>query len=183
MKRNKEGFTLVEIIAALAILMIVGGSILLFLLNGLKQYQKIQTQTDIQYDAQTTLNQLEDLFIDVNSGIYSSGSAEETQCLKGTVLEMEGGVNHTVVYQVMFIKNKGELTYEKYIQAEQGKERVDLVKETVLCKNVKQFSAQITEQECNTVIHLTLELLDKTSSCNAKKNITLRNLVEIQDGQ
>ena len=66
--RNK-GFTLVEIIIAIAILTIVGGVIGSFVLISQKQYNYGASETDIQYEAQLLVNQLQELLIDASKEV------------------------------------------------------------------------------------------------------------------
>ena len=57
-KSNNKGFSLIELIVSLAIVMIVGGSIVSFLLAGSNSYASVITNTDLQEEAQLVVNQI-----------------------------------------------------------------------------------------------------------------------------
>jgi len=68
MKKN-QGFTLIEMIVSLAILAIVGLILVSFISISTKTFRSLNTEVDIQYESQLTVNQLKDLIMDSNRGI------------------------------------------------------------------------------------------------------------------
>lgn len=69
---NNLGFTLVELIVTMAIMVIVGGAITSFVVTAQRNYNSGSAETDLQYEAQLVVNQLQDLMIDSARGISYS---------------------------------------------------------------------------------------------------------------
>lgn len=66
---KNKGITLVELIITVAIMTIVGGAITSFVVVAQKNYNSGSADTDLQYEAQMVVNQLQDLIIDTARGI------------------------------------------------------------------------------------------------------------------
>lgn len=78
-KINNRGITLIELIVSIAIAVIVGASILSFMIIGIRQYKTSSNEVDLQYEAQLVDNQIHDMLIDVSAGIdYRVGTTEST---------------------------------------------------------------------------------------------------------
>ncbi|WMJ88587.1 PulJ/GspJ family protein [Anaerocolumna sp. MB42-C2] len=63
-KIDNNGFTLIELIASMAIFVIVLSITVSFLSYGAKSYTKTRNEADLQMDSQIVLNQIEDLAIE-----------------------------------------------------------------------------------------------------------------------
>ena len=68
-KNRNQGFSLVEILISLTILSIVGLILFSFLAVSSKTFRSVNTEVNLQYEAQLTINQLKDLMVDSNRGI------------------------------------------------------------------------------------------------------------------
>lgn len=68
MEKDK-GLTLVELVASLAILAIVSVVVVGFISIAGKTFRSVNTEVNLQYEAQLTINQLKDLIVDSNRGI------------------------------------------------------------------------------------------------------------------
>lgn len=64
-----KGITLVELIVTIAVMTIVGGAITSFIVVAQRSYNSGSAETDLQYEAQMVVNQLQDLVIDTARGI------------------------------------------------------------------------------------------------------------------
>ena len=69
MKKNQKGFTLVELIIAVAIVAIVSVTIVSFMIAGSRSYASSSTETNIQQEAQIAMNQISDLIIDTSKAV------------------------------------------------------------------------------------------------------------------
>ncbi|MEL4106307.1 prepilin-type N-terminal cleavage/methylation domain-containing protein [Oscillospiraceae bacterium WX1] len=66
MKRNRKGFTLVEMLVSFAILGILLVMITLIIQNGSVTYNAVSSDINLQYESQNTMSQLENYIIDCN---------------------------------------------------------------------------------------------------------------------
>ena len=68
-KYNNQGFSVIEMLISLTILSIVGLSLFGFLAVASKTFRSVNTEVNLQYESQLTINQLKDLMVDSNRGI------------------------------------------------------------------------------------------------------------------
>ena len=68
-KNNNQGFSIIEMLISLTILSIVGLSLFGFLAVASKTFRSVNTEVNLQYESQLTINQLKDLMVDSNRGI------------------------------------------------------------------------------------------------------------------
>lgn len=73
MRKNQKGFTLVELIIAIAILSVVTLAVCGFIVVGSRSYTSANTDIMLQQDAQLALNQMSDVIIDTTESISYSG--------------------------------------------------------------------------------------------------------------
>ncbi len=99
MKSNK-GFTLVELLIAIAILSIVLTTVTSVIMTGSKQFKKGSADADVQRQAQLVVNQIEDMVIDTNGGVYYADYTDT----KEFVLYNAVSINGTVTYTKELIK-------------------------------------------------------------------------------
>ena len=75
--QDDRGVTLVELIVAVAITAVVGSAILGFLVFGLNQYKNNTQEIDLQSQAQTVENQLENLVLNTTTALGQSTQTSE----------------------------------------------------------------------------------------------------------
>ena len=80
MGRNQKGFSLVELIIAIAIMSIIAAAVCGFIVVGSKSYASANNDINAQQEAQLALNQISDVMIDTTRSInyvcYKEGSGE-----------------------------------------------------------------------------------------------------------
>lgn len=74
LKKNNQGFTLVELIVASAILAIVAVAACGFMVAGTRTYSSINYSVRLQYEAQIAMAQLQEYTVDCTDGIAWDGS-------------------------------------------------------------------------------------------------------------
>ena len=115
MMKENRGLTLVELLITIAILSIVVASATSFMITGSKSFTKGNADSELQREAELTVNQVEDMVIDTNGGLTVEYEFENPGAGEG---EDKGAVTRT------------ELTM--YHADETGAEVLDYVKESVV---------------------------------------------------
>lgn len=194
-KVNNKGFSLVEILVAMAILGVVSLAIYSFMNTGAKLYQKTSSDADIQTEAQLVANTVSDLIIDCELNIsYGPTVSDRIPEYKGTVSggSLPGGSNPDADnileidnnnYQFLIIPDGEKLFYlERRAQSgSDNYEAYDLSKAQLLAENVTDFSvdlSRVTGKNKNIVTFaLTYEKGGRRYSGNYQVN--LRNSVSV----
>ena len=129
---DNRGVTLVEVIVGIAVLAIVGGGITSIILTSLRQYQNQSSEVNIQYEAQTAQNRIQNLVIDARCGVYLAGtgyaeSRDESDpdrvirtCSAAPAqlyiydYEETAGITKKVLIRITFDGTKKWLVYDRY---------------------------------------------------------------------
>lgn len=70
LKKNRGGFTLIELIVTVAIIAIFSGVILSFIGTGSNTYRSTSSNAKVQMETQEVVDRMEDLIIDANRSVY-----------------------------------------------------------------------------------------------------------------
>ncbi len=106
---NNKGVSLVELIVTIAIMSIVGGVITAFVVVSQRNYNSGSAETDLQYEAQLVVNQMQDLLMDTSKGVsYSYQSGGSSQYIKD---DSEIPSGQAVTGKSLFVYNK-DVYYE-----------------------------------------------------------------------
>ena len=73
MRKNQKGFTIVELLIAIAILSIVIAAVCGFILVGSRSYAAGNSDISVQQEAQLALNQMSDVVIDTTRSVNYVG--------------------------------------------------------------------------------------------------------------
>lgn len=80
MERNR-GFSLVELLVATAILSVVMMIALSFMMTGSRSFTKGSADSNVQKEAELTVNQIEDMIIDLNGGVSKDDDPAKTELM------------------------------------------------------------------------------------------------------
>lgn len=183
MKSDNKGFSLIELLVAMAIASIVGVAVFGFMVVGAKSFQKTSADVNVQHEAQLVLNQIQDMLVDTNVGVEYT---EETQDHVLTMYNFDLNDSSRHVYEVVYREADKKLYYNEYMPAasEEGGARTVgkgavLYREQLLGENISSFSADLSALEKKRVVRVDLEIKKTASSYATSSNITLRNAVKI----
>lgn len=194
-KMNNKGFSLVEILVAMAILGVVSLAIYSFMNTGARLYQKTSSDADIQTEAQLVANSISDLIIDCEVNIsYGPTVSDRIPEYSGSVSSssLPGGSDPSVDnileidnnnYQFLIIPDGEKLFYlERRAQAGTDTyEAYDLSKAQLLAENITDFSvdlSRVTGKSKNIVtFSMTYERGGRRYSGNYQVN--LRNSISV----
>ncbi len=78
-RSDNRGFTLVELLVAIAILSIIVGAVIGFFMRTMRMYHRGNEESDLQNEAQMTMTQLENLVVNASQGVGLNPSLPNTQ--------------------------------------------------------------------------------------------------------
>lgn len=209
MGKNQKGFTLVELLIAIAIMSIVLAAVCGFIIVGSKSYANANSDITVQQESQLALNQMSDVLIDTTRSVnyvgYDSGgtpsfalkdseftSAPEDKALimyngestikpDGTVEMGEGNGNKN--YQFLWDRSEETLYYSEIPVTESSFPSVGEAGCVVLAEHVTDFAADLSQVEEKRVVQLTLTFEMGGKTYTTANNVTIRNKVLINDAE
>lgn len=190
MKANEKGFSLVELVVSMAILMIVGVAMLGFMAYCISQYTRSSEETTLQMETQTTQSQVQELILQTNVGIaINSVKVSEAETRPGRKLSLyskdENGqpvrikididyANHTLYFQE-FGLDKDLVRQEKAGLTISNDEAWSIVKsdKQVFASNVEDWEVTLYDAEGNLITDTEKE----TTPTPKKAKIWIKNKV------
>lgn len=202
-RKNQKGFTLVELIIAVAILAIVTLAVCGFIVVGSKSYTSANTDIMLQQEAQLALNQISDVIIDTTDSItYSVGTGSGLQnVLKDSEYGGEATdkclvvINRTdtnsnnlnpsywfywnkdleTIYFNELPTVKPSMSYDE-IQAELA--NADSGR-AILAEHVTDLNIDISQFEENRVVMISMTLQNGNREYSTSNNVTVRNRIAL----
>ena len=191
-QKQNSGFSLVELIIAIAILVIVTGAVCGFIIITSRNYANGNNDISVQQEAQLALNQMSDVIIDATESINYVGYDESDQpvkALKDSEFAFTPEKKALIVYNTepdhyMFYWQKSdESLYFSVADADgnfpmPGENSADCV---LLAENVTDFQVDLSQVEERRVVKLMLNFQTGTRKFEMANNITVRNKVVINN--
>ena len=109
--RENKGFSLVELLLSVTILAIVLTTVTAIILTGSKQFSKGSADANMQRQAQLVVNQMEDMLIDTNGGVYYNTTTREFSLYNVTKVS---GVAVCTKEVIKWVAADEKLTYSKW---------------------------------------------------------------------
>lgn len=186
-KRNNAGYSLVEVIVALAIVTIAAIAVFEFAVVASKQYRKDTLETEVQYEAQLVMNQIQELLIDASEGVSYGYTGSGGTALILSDAEIGAGVTANYKYLTVYNDDKyyvlkwdpvqEKIFYSEY-QNDGAGNFTQSVDEALMAEYVHAFSADISQLEQHHSVRLDVTF-DNQRSYQVAQNVTLRNRVAV----
>lgn len=185
LKLNNRGLTLVELIAAIAIIGIFGVVIASFITSGMNFYRHVSDTSAVQRSMQNTLESIENLVIDTNDTIkYQVGGVvaendfgQENQSEKLLVMksirEDSSGAENEVVDVLRWRPDEKKLYYIR------NPKKQGTTYGEVLADNVVGFNVDISQAGTEGVVHFQLTITKRGETVSQTYTAALRNKVKI----
>lgn len=212
MKRDQKGFTIVELLIAVAILSIVVAAVCGFILVGSRSYAAGNSDISVQQEAQLALNQMSDVVIDTTrsvtyTGFDAGGTTTETALkdaefsftpedkslvmLNGTAVVNPSGGPNTIEegngnknYHFYWDKSEETLFYAEAAVADPVPDFGDPAADwVILASHVTDFSVDLSQVEEKRVVMLALTFVDGVKEYVTSNNVTIRNKVGVNDAE
>ena len=152
---DNKGFSLIELVISIAIIMTISGSIVTFLLAGSNSYSSVITTVDLQQDAQLVMNQISDLVI----------SAEKSVNFDNDTLEV---VNESDDFKISWDKNQKTLNY---IKKSPGR-TIQNPDKFLIAENISDFNVDINKNK----VKIKIRFENNSKTYAKEETITLRNI-------
>lgn len=163
-KNRQGGFTLIELIIAMAILAVIGVAISRIVVFTAKQYKRISLETMLNQQAQNTMNQLKQMIMDAPDGILYSNADEKED--GDCVLQILNG--NTILKSVYFSRQENKLYYFEKENTESAQ---------VLAECVASFEVDTTDFEKNRTATIDLVFETEGKQLQTSVQVTSRNEV------
>ena len=185
LKLNNRGLTLVELIAAIAIIGIFGAVIASFITSGMNFYRHVSDTSAVQRSMQNTLESIETLVIETNDTIkYQVGGVvaendfgQENQSEKLLVMksirEDSSGAENEVVDVLRWRPDEKKLYYIR------NPKKQGTTYGEVLADNVVGFNVDISQAGTEGVVHFQLTITKRGETVSQTYTAAFRNKVKI----
>lgn len=178
MNKNK-GFSLVELIVALAIFAIAGAAIFGFTVYSSNNYSRTNADVKLQYEQQLAVNQIRDAILEASNGIYYDSTSN-------SLFIYSESTNSTgaVVYPVTKISfNSTEMNMYMATKSFASIDDINLTtitEDKLLAEDVKEFSVDLSKVKKDKVsFSITFSINDK--DVTVSPIIALRNHLQVSE--
>lgn len=184
---KNKGLSLVEVLTAVAVLGMVVIAVTGFMTTGIKTSSRQNTESNLQKEAQTSLNQITDWVMSANHGIAVYGACPDYDQAVG--IYHDGDTNIDKYVQILYYRKSEKRIYYDKINVSAGFHGTETEirnaasaitthgtwDEHLFCDYVKDFNMDITHiNEKYVELKLVFELLGVEYNQEVKR-ITLRN--------
>lgn len=120
-RKKNRGFSLIELLVAIAILSIVMGAATFFFMRSIDSYHKSNAESDLQNEAQMTMAQLENLIVNASQGVGLDPSLPVSQTTDDELYvynrdDSAGSVKYVVTH-IYKDGDKLKYNYRDYVQS------------------------------------------------------------------
>lgn len=168
---NNKGFSLIELIVSLAVIMIVGGSIASFLLTGSNSYASVINNTDLQEEAQLVMNQISDIVITAEKAVNFKNADNKLEVF-----------NENEKYEIVFKNSEKKLYYNKFDRKTGTVKFIPESENVLMAENVSFFEADSTKVESTNKLIVRIVFENKSKTYVKEEIITLRNGQTVKSG-
>ena len=168
-RKNNKGFSLVEVVCAVAILGLTSTAIGSAMIMSTKSYQRGSAEVDVQKEAQITTNLIGNLLIDATSVDY-----QEVAYVSKTLTINQEGTTYTLFYD----EGTDVITYTEQVTG--GSPVSGVLAENVVAFDLPGFSASDFKANKNAKVELSIEMNGK--NYEATYSTTARNGASVNDG-
>ncbi len=172
--KNNKGYTLVELLVAMAIFAVVMAEVCNMMQQSSKLYLNGTYEIDLQTEAQQIVQQMEELLIDANVSVNVLPSAVG---LSVNDIEI---VNHDVTYRIQYTQPNPSVSYGDIYLTVTG---ASAASNSLMGEYVESLSLNMAEYETASKITLEIALRNDKYTYTTSKDIYLRNDIGLGGGR
>lgn len=192
MGKDQSGFTLVELIIAVAVSAIVVSAVCGFMIVGSRSYTSVNTELMLQQEAQLTLNRITDVMIDA-TGSINYGDDERLVCgdlefgsepaVKILVVVNQGDEeNPGLSYRFDWNREEKILYFSTSDTLMDGKRLEPVFQENnraVLAEHVTEFQVDLSQLEESGIATVSLVFTEGGREYKVFSSVAVRNAVQV----
>ena len=195
-KKDNRGFTLVEVLVAVALVAVVGTAVFGFMTVGARTFSTTSSDVNLQSESQLAFNQMQDIIIDtaigIDYGYLPDGSILDAQDYRsytgswvtsipaGTACAAKKLVMYNIdrVYEITWVGDEERLYYTEYSAHDENGEVVrDSVVDgpALMAEYISDFNADLSLMQSKRIVRLETTYEKGGQDYISSHNITLRN--------
>ena len=182
---NNAGFSLVELLVAIAIFAIISTAFYEFALMAMRHYQKGAMDVEVQYEAQLAMNQLQDLVIDSSKGISYTVNGSTSYILSDseiptgtTVTNKQIALYNTDGYYVVEWSAADKKLYFSEYESDGVGGWTTVTNRVLMAEYVRDFSVDLSSFTRNNSVELDL-VFHKDRKYQVTQTVKVRNQVAV----
>ena len=181
MKNDNRGLSLVELLAAIAILAVATTAIMAFMNSATRNYSRGNAEATIQREAQVAMNQIIEILIDAQKGV--TYTVDTTDVLKDADATAEPDTISdkylTVYNDTGFIRLHWSKADSRIYYAEYSSDGTQTLSDVRFSDYVKDFSVDLTNADNGGKVRIRLDYKSESEGKTYTVNqyITLRNAI------
>lgn len=207
MRENNRGFTLIELVITIAIVAIVSAVAFSFAVTSSRTYQKQTKEVELQYEAQLSVNQIQELLVDARKGVgyaYNAVNSGGTDYISANMRQTDAEImaeiddahplkskelmifNADTCYVIQWVPQdvttpnvvENRIYYYELKHAGGGT-LTNEANRVLMAENVENFGADLTNVDKNGMV--TLDVLFKKDDIEYRvtQNVRIRNKVDV----
>ncbi len=192
-KQKNRGFTLIEMIVTVAIIAVFSGVVLTAVTAGARMYRNVSSNTRVQVDAQQLADDMENLIIDANKGVYyaygsgrhigtaiaddiDSGVSGDRTFLICNQFQDADGKTYLKVEALDFVEEEERVYYSSWLQGETPPEE-----RSVYAEGIKSFRADVSEAVSGHSVRFSLTTEKNGKQLYTLHTVNLRNQIKVAE--
>lgn len=181
MKQNNKGFSLVELIVAIAIFAIAGLALVAFMSTTSNSYTRSSKDISLQAEQQLAVNQVRDLILDSSNGIYFDDASDTLKIFGQSTLDPGGAA----LYPLTVISlSGGQLKFGTgEFAAIDEHTTIAAANQKLLAEHIDSFSVDLTKAETEGQVKFTIVFKIDDKTLTANETVSLRNKLVVSTEQ
>lgn len=180
-EQDNKGLTLVELLVSMTVLSIVSLAIFSFMVFASKTYNKANGETNLQSEAQMTINRMENLIVSATNGVGADPTEPEDAAKKLYVYNHAAKEDGTVEYRIISIyqeNNKLMYKYDTYGLDEFGSKVITPGSApAVISDYIEDFSVNLTKLLSNQEVTVNLKMKNGQKTYETSNTFYMRNRI------
>ena len=180
-EQDNKGLTLVELLVSMTVLSVVSLAIFSFMVFASKTYNKANGETNLQSEAQMTINRMENLIVSATNGVGADPTEPEDAAKKLYVYNHAAKEDGTVEYRIISIyqeNNKLMYKYDTYGLDEFGSKVITTGSApAVISDYIEDFSVNLTKLLSNQEVTVNLKMKNGQKTYETSNTFYMRNRI------